>query len=259
MRLRRRHISCRIRGVSLIETLCVVSMVTVLLAIALPALRSARVSAGRTAMLSNLHGVGLSFQNYTSAFAETYPFHESDEWYRLSPPGEPGGQTLSDDPWLMSVYWPSVFHSIAPWREHYRTWINPGREVDERAPWSNDFERGIDGTASYRYSCSFLARPEAWPVDQLHHPPATRQNLLRQTRTHEVAFPALKAMCFDGDQAYLRRASIARDPRGVLASDGSASLKVDASATAPIQNVVNDRPAVRYHDTPAGIRGRDFQ
>ncbi len=245
---------------TLIELLVTIGVIAVLVAISLPALRGARASAGSAAMLSNLRGIGVSFEAYTQAYDGTYPFHNREDWYQMSPPDEGGGAILrTEDPWAMQVYWPSVFHKVAPWREHYRTWLNPGREANEETPWLGDFTQGVSGLVSYAYSCSFMARPEAWASGAAASGDDEIEAFLKPVRTHEVGHPSQKALCFDMDRAYLRRSPTVNDPRGVLMADGSVSARLDANATPPVQNRVYDRPPERYHDTPLGVRGRDIR
>lgn len=241
---------------SLVELLVVVAVIGVLLAIALPALRGARVAAGRTQMLSNLHGVAASFEAYTTSHGGVYPFHDRSKWLTIAPLGEGGSSLFNDDPWLLKHYWHAKFHAIAPWREHYMSWLNRGVDVDPVAPWSARPGSLFVGYVSYHYSCSFMARPEAWATPS---GPAngSSDSLIAPTRTHEVASPSAKALMIDADRAYLGREERPDDLRGVLMADGSASSRADAAATAPVQNKVNDRPPAVYHDTPGGVRGRD--
>lgn len=242
---------------TLIEVLVVVAVIAVLIAIILPSLRGARVSAGRTTMLSNLRGIGVIFEVYTQTYAGEYPFHDPEDWYQMSPPGEAQGGILStSDPWAMRANWPCVFHAVAPWREHYRSWMNDGRRVNEAVPWLGDDSNAESGMVSYTYSCSFHARPETWPVGD--PAPGNADDLLAVVRTSELLAPSAKVLCFDHDRAYLRRDARRDDPRGVLAADGSALGRLDAHAMAPVQNRINDRTPERYLDTQSGVRGRDF-
>lgn len=244
-------------GFTLIELLVSVGVIVVLIAISLPALRWAWTSAGSTVMLSNLRGIGASFEAYTQMYDDSYPFHSREEWYQTSPPDERTGTTVgTSDPWAMMTYWPSVFHKVAPWREHFRSWLNVGREVDGRTPWLES--ENVNGFVSYAYSCSFMARPETWDGGPAASSEGEIEGLLGPVRTPEVAFPSQKALCYDADRAYLQRAARTSDPRGVLLADGSVSVRLDGTATPPVQNRVNDRPPGRYHDTPLGVRGRDI-
>lgn len=259
MRTRPRVNSRRARGLSLVEILVSIGVVAILVAITLPALSGARVSAGRTRMLSNLRGIGTVFEVYTQTYDGCYPFHSRTDWYRMSPPDEGPSILRTDDPWAMSINWPSVFHEIAPWREHYRSWLNDGRSVSESVPWFGDQVSGVSGTVSYIYTHSFMARPEVWRPGLAPLTAGEIDRHLAPVRAPEVTSPPLKALCFDADRAYLRRAATPQDPRGVLTADGSASLRSAGEGTEPVQNRVNDASPRRYHDTPNGVRGRDFQ
>lgn len=244
---------------TLIELLVSISVITVLLAILLPALAGARVSAGSAGMLSNLRGIGVSVEIYTQAHDGLYPFHNPEESYLFSPPDGPISTISTSDPWAMRINWPCAFHSVAPWREHFRSWMNPGRAINDRTPWRNgNDEFGGIVLVSYHYSCSFQARPEAWPVASDGVPSGDPVGLLLPTRAPEVASNSSKCLMYDADRAYLRRDARASDPRGVLLADGSAALRPDSAAAAPVQNRVNDRSPSRFHDTPMGVRGRDY-
>jgi len=247
------------RAFTILELLAVVGVIGVLLAILLPALSGARVSAGRTVMLSNLRGIGVIFEAYTQVYDNYYPFHNAADWYVLHPPDEMEGVMLNDGrPWGMRVWWGSAFHHVAPWREHYRSWLNIGREVNERAPWIGLPNQPTSGIVSYYYSTSFMARPETWPApgDRV---PGDGFQFQAGVRAAEVSSPSGKALCFDSDRAYLQRAAREDDPRGVLGVDGAVSLRHDRDAVAPVQNVLDDRSPAVYHDAPGGVRGRDFR
>ena len=61
------------RAFTLIELLVVISILTLLIAIILPSLRSARADAKRAACASNLHQVGVALQGYLSANRDRLP------------------------------------------------------------------------------------------------------------------------------------------------------------------------------------------
>lgn len=62
----------RVLGFTLIEILVVIGIITILMALLLPAVRSARRSAAKTQCASNLKQIGLAIQNYES-FHQVYP------------------------------------------------------------------------------------------------------------------------------------------------------------------------------------------
>lgn len=250
---------CGRRAFTILELLVVAAVLAVLVAILVPALRAARVAAGQTAMLSNLRGIGVSFDVYTQTYDNYYPFHVPSDWLLLTPPPVASMVMDGGNPWSLRRYWPAKFHSVAPWRDHFRTWVNDGRYVVPGAPWMPDEAYGVDGCdVSYEYSCSFQARPQAWPEPGAA-PAAEESTLQAAVRAAEVAQPAAKALCIDADRAYLRRDARHDDLRGVLCVDGSARPRLDSEATAPAQNLINDRRPSRWHDTPRGVRGRDLR
>src|SRR5690606_31538941 len=121
---------------TIVEVLVSVGVIALLLAILVPTLRGARKSADEVVVLSNLRGVGVVFERYTQANRGFYPFIETGSTLQIVPPGEPQGVSLStDDPWVARYAWVTVMHEVAPWREHYATWVNRGRGPAGDAPW----------------------------------------------------------------------------------------------------------------------------
>ncbi len=234
----------RPRAFTLIELLVTIGVIAVLLAITIPALRGALAAGGTTVALSNLRGIAQTIEMYTQRERSVYPYHAPGEWYNM----EAGSRLYTDDPWALRYLWATTMHPIAPWPEHYSAWLNKGVEIeDESQPWNGQHP-------SYNYACAFFARPEVWSVGG----PISVEEAVKPVRTHEVKFASLKAIMFDADRAYLRRAPTRDDKRAVLTVDGAAALRFDSDAAAPIQNRVNDREPRRFLDTPDGVRGRDY-
>lgn len=238
-------------GFTLIELLVSIGVIGVLLSLLLPALGTARERATTTLVLSNLRGVGLSFSSYHSEHNEVSPWAQQWQSLRVSPVTG-GGKISSDDPWILTSLWPALFHDVAPWHDHYDTWVDPPRNREGRYPWLN--AGGGWSPPSFKYSRSFLARPNAWAEG----PDIPTDHLLAPTRSFEVLFPSSKCLAFDDDRAYLRGPSESGDPRAVLAADGSAAMRFDVAARSPVQNRVTIEPPILYHDTANGVKGRDF-
>lgn len=247
-----KHLEQTRPGFSLVELLVVISVIMILVGLSLPAIRASRQSAGAAVSLSNLRGIGVVFELYTQAYSGVYPYHGPDVMlpFVISPPGEPERTFVHGIEWAISYHWPAKMHAVAPWREHYKSWINIGKEArNDDPPWKST------SAVSYRYSCSFFASPRTWTVgEQL-----SAEELIRPIRVSDVRFPALKAMMFDHDRAYLDAAADRTDRRGVLMADGSASLRSDSAATTPVQNRLDILPPRIYSDTEHGVHGRDVR
>jgi prepilin-type N-terminal cleavage/methylation domain-containing protein/prepilin-type processing-associated H-X9-DG protein len=85
-------------GFTLVELLVVVGIISILVALLLPALRKAREAAARTQCMSNLRQVGMVMQMYRSENRNTFfPAGNYGYW------DDPAGKALS--PWNFLAYW----------------------------------------------------------------------------------------------------------------------------------------------------------
>lgn len=90
----------RLRGFTLIELLTVIATIAILAALLLPVLGKAKIKAQRTACLSNLRQLGLTWMMYkddNSGFlAESYPVNNPDVWVQgdMTKPDEAGNADL---------------------------------------------------------------------------------------------------------------------------------------------------------------------
>jgi len=247
------------RGFSIVELMVVIAIVAVLLGILIPVLASARAQARTTVTLANLRQTGLTFERYLARYSETYPFVEPGVRFSTHPDGEPATMSTTY-PFQMRMFWPALMHTVAPWREHYRTWVNPGAPVEPDEPWRPRSDgSGVIRvyTPSYLYSQAFQARPRLFSPN----PPSDANELLaliRPVRSSDVTHPSSKALLYDDKREYLPRPPTPSDPRGVLAADGSAALRQDANAIDPVPNPLNGGQRLRYSDTPGGAGGRDW-
>ena len=233
------------RAFTLTEVLVTIGVIGILIAVVVPALRGARGQAGATVSLSNLRGIGITVEKYTTQYRGAYPWHDPQKDYI----GEDGGTMWTSDPWAFRYWWATVMHAVAPWPEHYWSWLNDGVEIEDRdRPWSGT-------NPSYEYACAFFARPEVWSAD----PSPAPRSLFAPVFAHEVRSPSAKCLMFDVDRAYLKEPPTTETPRGVLMVDGSTALRRDGDALPPTPNRIDRLPARIYHDTPDGIRGRDIQ
>lgn len=240
-------------GFTLVEVMVSLGVIALLLAILVPTLRGARKSAEEVVALSNLRGIGVVFERYTQANRGFYPFIQSGSSLQIHPPGEETGLSLViDDPWVARYAWVTTMHEVAPWREHYATWVNrqPGRSV--QPPWGDALSGGFyPRWPSYEYSNSFVADPGVWREGG---PPS---DPFKPQRASSTAHPGAKVLVFDAWREYLRDPRV-EARRGVLTADGAAALRWDKDARAPVANPLRGGEALRYHDTKDGLLGVDF-
>lgn len=242
-------------GVTLIEVLVVIAIVGVLMGLLVVALGRSRQVAGATKSVANLKGLGVTLSFYAEAHRGRNPFIKEGEAVDSAPPDEPEGFRVSFSPvWWLDTLWPTLMHDVAPWREHFESWISPG---SSRTPPYWPIAIGHSATrppaVSYEYSNSFLGRPGIWRDSS-----SATESDIGPTLVANVSHPSQKVILFDAERAYLHGEVHALTTRPLLMVDGSASLRLDQDAANPVPNPLNDRSPRLYHDTPAGIAGRDF-
>ncbi len=240
------------KAFTIIELMVTIGIIALLAALALPALSGARIRAHELKAMSQLHALGLTLELYLQDAQNPYPYHPAGTPYSYAPAGypSPGNLTSSDDPWSLSYLWPTTLHRVAPWEQHYQSWLGPNpQSTDSPTPWQSANDNPAYST--YRYANAFIGDPACW----LTVGPARA----RPTRQHETRFPSSKAIMFDLGRNYLPTNQRPKAPRAVLAADSSAALRQDQDATPPVNNRARTLPSIQiYHDTPAGIFGRDF-
>lgn len=255
------------RGISLVEVLIAIGVIGLLIGILVPMLGRARGQTLEVVSLSNAREVVKTMHAHASANADRFPFPPREDRPDGTPSfgpiiWTPSGESTEDaghhyysggtNFFLLARYWPAYVRGVAPWTEHYQTWLSPGHPAladsnDTRPLWARD---GSISEVSYHYSTSFMVSPrlleENAPADW---------SLLQPTRSSMVAYPSSKVIAFDADRSYLARGQgdSAKWPTGF--TDGSASLR-DRSQAMTIRNpLFGGGP---YHDTPGGVTGRDF-
>lgn len=239
------------RAFTLIEVLVVIGIIGVLIAIVVPSLSSARAAGGETVTRSNMKQLGATMENYIQVYDQTYPYAPPGAFLFLTPPEErdDGSSGAIVPYWNLDAYWVALMHDIAPWREHYRTWIGPGGIADEHDPWKDE-----DGFRfpSYRLSHTFFARPELWA-------PATQDDpsFYRPVHAQDVLYPASKVMMWDAELTHLASNPKAdRDMRSMLFGDGHVEgRRLSVAATPPTIPFKQTKPV---QDTPDGVHGRDY-
>ncbi|MFU8829912.1 MAG: prepilin-type N-terminal cleavage/methylation domain-containing protein [Phycisphaerales bacterium] len=261
------------RGFTLIELLVVVSIISVLVAISLPALSGARNEAYRLRTTAQLRDLMQSHFVWANA--------EDGTWAHFLKPGVQAvrvgdGQTewYESRALAQSMLW---VLAIAPHGFDHRE--QPPDHVTHPLLWRDHTERlSINphggGAYSYVYSAAMYTSPDLWDPD---HPERRQQpdEWRRANRLSDVRHPSLKAVMFERANFHGDGLPIGgTDPVGTWIcqtafGDGHVK-KVDAhSATAPLS--VHFRPpahSAEYFDrlpetlplsnTPHGIRGQDL-
>lgn len=237
------------------EVLLAVGVAGLLLGLLAPMLRRSRERAGEVATLMNLRSLGQTYELAVLANRSIYPFppmRRSGEYGPLvfQPPGDPNATLhfFGSVFYWGRTFWPALLHNVAPWPEHYGSWLSPGLDMGDddgplwvRAP-----------TVSYRIAECFYASPQVWTPGV-----AVTERMIAPVNQAVVAYPGAKVLAYDGDRAYLRLVNLA-PPRPVLFADGAAALKRDGDSLPTQRNPLTNRAPERYHDTRFGAAGRDF-
>lgn len=255
------------RAFTLIETLVVIAIISVLISILLPALGKARTASRRTLALANARTLAVSFESYLAESDDAYPF--------IPPTEEPGlgSRVLAFDWWPEGTRvattdlfsgewaWPAPLSAVAPWPEHYATWVSPGRDtaLPDEPPAFGDDDDNPEELVSWRVSGAFFADPAVWNPDR----PGTDERLIRAVRGHEVSFPSSKVLAWDTHLAFLRREPAlreghwdARTPMGF--ADGHADALNPLDARPGVANALRGGDDRRLHNTPNGVQGVDY-
>ncbi len=260
----------RLHAFTIIEVMVTVGIVGVLIAIAAPALRGARVRAHEMRSLVNARDIASDMASYTSAFG-VWPFLSADKPAPGQPPPSrdlPAGLLAVpwwpeafivgvDSIWSLATLWPGLVSRIAPWEEHFGSWVSPGSD-DTGLPDPARQSSYILPQTSYIYSNSFIASPALWSGGAV-----ADESLIAPTKPSDVAFPANKVLVWDGDLAYLPRPPRRVDghwfaPTPMAFADGHAAVRTPADAAPGVANPLNNNNSTRLHNTPEGVLGRDF-
>ncbi len=253
------------RGFTLIEVLVVIAIVSLLIAITLPALGSARTTARQTLSLTNVRSIGQTFSMYADTHG-TYPFPGQVEDVDV-PGGEliysfewfPRGAIVATSSiWQFGTLWPALVSNITPWEEAYSTWVSPGR--DKSLPTLEDIFLDLEPheVVSYEYSNSFLASHRNWQENAVEDP-----KQLGPRRPDEVTYASQKAMLWDRHLTYLTEQPEiieghydADTPMVFADMHGAVHNPLDAEEG--VANPNNQTDIRRLHNTPNGVRGRDY-
>lgn len=260
----------RSSGFSLIELLVVISIIAVLISILLPALAGARTASRELASLSNVRSLGQTFQLYHDQY-KSFPFIRGgvkpEGFDAPSAPGVyfirwyPEGTIIGTNRvWSMSLLWPGLVANIAPWTEHIKSWISPGRPAVLPEGAINLEDENV-ADVSYRYSNSFLGHPRLWKPGGPGS--IVDDTLIRAVTASDVEFPAGKVILWDADLAYIRKEPErvgahfnAKTPMAFV--DGHAALKNPTEALQGVANPLDGGKDTRLHNTADGVQGRDY-
>jgi hypothetical protein len=229
-----------------------ISVISLLAAILLPALRGARQSARQTVCLSNLRGLSITLEHYQRASRDTFPFARESQQILVSPEGEDPAAYISGSHFDLSLSWIGLMHDVAPWREYFRSWICPGSDRDPGRPWVNLNQGSPVTMSSYLYCYGLYARPEVWEPGAAANPA-----LLAPVRSFEVSFPAAKVVMFDSEAAHREPRSNPDPPRPALFIDGHVVARRLSDASRAVPNPFNGS-SVPLLNTLHGCHGRDY-
>lgn len=249
----------RRRGVTLVEVLVAVGVLSLLIALLFPALGSARRAAGEAASLANGAQLAQIVEQYAAGNQSRYPVVTPEQNYWVSAGDPPLG--LAGAPrWETEWMWAAVIRQTIPWDAWLQSCLSPGRDVDEA--------RSADTfVPSYRFSTSFVASPLLWTGQGQRDAAARPGPFLQPVGTAMVAHPSAKAMLVDFEVAYDRRPK-KRIPGGmpgvstaVVFADGHADPRNPADAGPIVTNALNasDFARAALHNTESGVSGADYR
>jgi prepilin-type N-terminal cleavage/methylation domain-containing protein len=241
-------------GFTLIETLLVIAVLALLLALALPAISRARSSSRRTVELSDARQVYAALIAYSSDEREYFPF--------CGTPGDIQGP--------LTINGSQIQYSTAFFTGQSKLFVNlicpnylstiRNITTDDPAKPEGQLPVGVVRSEVWLTYTAF-SKPAYWTGRQ---PPDVGASLLRGGRWADVEFPSSKGVLLDL-RAHNRGVS-GREPHdktlpwGIVWADGSAVRKpVDVNVT--YRTV--ERPAAMFNwpvlATEGGLGGRDFE
>lgn len=257
-------------GFTLIELVVTLAIIAVVVSIALPALRSARISAQQGLSLNNLK------QN-----ADRFYVHAAERrTFPVAPHGAPQGSGLlqvdGGSPDLHSFimfpdgggmgfayfanewYWNMYLISLGD-SQNQASWYSPSLQApenngahisDSAAPW---WRVG----SHYLYSHAFMASP-AYFRDPADRAPS----MWRAIRPEETARPASKALLVEVSSGVRKRfpnAHASDSPTPIAFADGHADTRRLAEALPPAPNLLHQIPSEPLIQTFNGVLGWDFE
>lgn len=227
-------------GVTMVETIVVVTIIGVLLGVLLPTLHGARRSARQAVSKSNLRSHLTVFNTYAEEYTEYYPYFTS-----------PDGMVELDYHGLAipTLYFGAHFRWQIALADEYYGGIAP--HPSQLAPQTSHI-------CSYYYSAAFLADPRFWAGETRQGP-----EQWRAVRRFEVTYPASKALFTEVVQTIpWARATGVRDV-GLGMVDGSVRYEGTEGLIEPYLDGEGSWEGVTFHHgvygmhTVSGVRGRD--
>jgi len=235
-------------GFTVIETILVVALVGVLLALLLPSLAGVRREARRLGSMSNVRSHVQVFTAYNLDYAEMFPY-QTDPKATFTVFRHPFEEVSVEMPYFGAF---SVWH----W-DLLHGYYNGDPDVFD-SPNDPDGDKLF---TDYWYSHSFIAHPEFWNAETRIGP-----TQWRPTTHADVLFPSSKAILYDTENPYgaeSKRSSQRRVEIGYV--DGSTRLTQFEHISAPYPTGDGDWPGswfgfgIRLMHTIDGVRGRDVR
>ncbi len=251
---------------SLVELVVLIAIVALIIAISLPTLGAAMRSSREARSLANARSIAQIFEQYASA-NETYPHN----WRGEMPPRTiedvgyevpwypPGWVAASSQYWTLGTRWPGLVADPVTFASNLDVWRSPGHNgpLPEAPTGPTLPDEDAASFVSYVYSNSFIGDPSLWKADTPFD-----WTLARAVRPSEVESPSAKVMLWDRHLGWARsveqREGHNDAPTPMAFADGHAESRDPLDASPGVPNVLNDGRDTRLHNTPGGVRGRDF-
>ncbi len=253
---------------TILEVLVVIGIIGILIAILVPALGKARQASRQTQSMANARTIALTFDQYSEQY-NAYPYAKQGVPHPNLPDEQPGPDIILvpwwpdgvvigiDDHFATELLWPGIVSNYASWPENYPVWVSPGLPTDLSE--IDPFDVDIEDMVSYRYSNSFVAKPQLWA----ENPTDIHENMLAAVAPHEVTFPSNKVMLWDTHLAWLPDTpesdnGIYLAPTPMAFADQHADIRNPADAEPTVANPLRDGYDAPLHNTRDGVHGRDF-
>lgn len=237
-------------GVTLVEVLVVMAIVSVLLAISTPAILAARAAAVDTRSLVNAK------QSANSILASAYARQG------MLPIARVGGPLVFGNHPTISLRMPDGSDLSFSWFAHTTGWnyvlVAGGADVDETwySPSNTARSAGSLTQSDYILTQAAMASPEFWRVGGRQTPEE-----LRPVRIDEFAHPSAKGLLIERwamVEQRRPRGNSATTPRPVAFADGHSDLRRLADARPGVPNSMQGGYVSPIATTRDGSQGRDY-